>query len=395
MFCNSSGWLSPLDVPASFGIPSVDWSNAKAAWAAATPMDDSERLLDQAVLIKAANPASRVFLYQNTVKALPWMSEVREKLVDPAYSGFFLHFKPGGAFPNGSYHVPACDSNYSPPLCTDLYHDQSQSPSVVPGGDGLCVGACDCGAVPCGEYLFDWRNGTQLLDWVISDVIFGPTKLGSPIVDGLFLDDFWCSNLLNGSCTDPVQGPTEVEAHNQADMGLSDADVAAITRGWLAGFTAIQSAILARGKYTWSLIPGQDNANAEPRVVTRANCVAELSAACRADSPWVRAPLLHGLTFGPDSSLPSLDADLAAFLLMRGPWAWTGAGYWGMSWPTGQTWNSSNHPTPRPPQMLADYGAPIDSTCTPMGNNVFQRRWEKSNVQLDCNTYTATGILQQ
>ena len=117
MFCNASGYLN--SVPASFGIPSIDWSNSKAQWASARPMDCSERLLTQALAIKAANPLSTPFVYRNLVKALPWFTEVRVKLEDPAYSGFFLHFKP-----NSTYHVPACDTVYDPPLCSDLYHDQ-------------------------------------------------------------------------------------------------------------------------------------------------------------------------------------------------------------------------------------------------------------------------------
>jgi len=40
---------------------------------------------------------------------------VREKISDPAYAGWFLKFKP-----NGTVHVPKCDDNYSPPLCSDL-----------------------------------------------------------------------------------------------------------------------------------------------------------------------------------------------------------------------------------------------------------------------------------
>jgi hypothetical protein len=80
--------------------------------------------------------------------------QVREKLVDPAYSGFFLKFNPNVT----SYHVPNCDDNYSPPLCSVFYHDQEQTPEVPtpqnPNPDGKCVGTCDCGGVPCGEYLW-------------------------------------------------------------------------------------------------------------------------------------------------------------------------------------------------------------------------------------------------
>lgn len=50
----------------------------------------------------------------------PWFSSVRQKLTDPAYSSWFIPFKPGGYFPNGTWHVPACDDNYDPPLCSEF-----------------------------------------------------------------------------------------------------------------------------------------------------------------------------------------------------------------------------------------------------------------------------------
>ena len=64
---NSSGW-SPVALDATFGVVSYDWSNNKAAWAAAKPMSDWELLLQQAADTRAANPATRVFLYANLVK---------------------------------------------------------------------------------------------------------------------------------------------------------------------------------------------------------------------------------------------------------------------------------------------------------------------------------------
>ena len=109
-----------------FGVISYDWSNAKAQWAQMKPMDDEERLVTQTSMTKAVSPNSHVFVYRNLVKALPWYTSVREKISDPAYAGWFLAFKPGGSFPNGTWHVPACDNNFDPPLCSDLYHDQEQ-----------------------------------------------------------------------------------------------------------------------------------------------------------------------------------------------------------------------------------------------------------------------------
>ena len=65
------------------------------------------------------------------VKALPWFTDVRVKINDPAYAGWFLHL----------------DDNTSAPF----YHDTQQT---VPG---------DCGGVVCGEYLWDHRNARWVL----------------------------------------------------------------------------------------------------------------------------------------------------------------------------------------------------------------------------------------
>ncbi len=35
-----------------------------------------------------------------------------------------------------------------------------------PYGHGNCHLPCNCGSVPCGEYLFNHANGTMLRDWL-------------------------------------------------------------------------------------------------------------------------------------------------------------------------------------------------------------------------------------
>jgi hypothetical protein len=105
-------------------------------------------------------------------------------------NAWFLPFGPPTV--NGSaWHVPACDVNYDPPLCSTRYHDLDQTPGH-PRGDGDCTAApCDCGGVPCGEYLWDHRApGLQqyLLDTVILN---DKTGLGNPNIHGFYLDDGW------------------------------------------------------------------------------------------------------------------------------------------------------------------------------------------------------------
>ena len=153
-------------------------------------MTCEENLLKQAQLIKDKNPlgtGQKVWVYRNTVLAMPWFSSVRKIMDDPAYDVWFLRFKNGtdGKGPlehdgqlndphrDTTYHEPVCDKAFTPPKCSPLYHAQVQTmetkawPSQQDNGalappDGLCTGkACDCGRVPCGMYLLDHRKGNH------------------------------------------------------------------------------------------------------------------------------------------------------------------------------------------------------------------------------------------
>eukprot|EP01043_Picozoa_sp_COSAG02_P045962 COSAG02_NODE_4254_length_5581_cov_2.070595_5_plen_183_part_00 len=135
------------------------------------------------------SPGTTVWIYRNAVKALPWMTSVRKKLLDPKYSDWFLPFS--GA---GNYSVPACDHNFSPPKCSRLYHDQLQTPGF-PHGDGDCLApGCDVGpGLPVGEYIFNPLaanvsvNGQTMLEWYIDEHLFGPEIGGNPNVSGFYL----------------------------------------------------------------------------------------------------------------------------------------------------------------------------------------------------------------
>lgn len=407
MQCNGSGWSNPQRGGA-FGIVSYDWSNAKAQWSKQQPMDCEERLLTQARATKSTSPQSRVFVYRNVVKALPWFSSVRKLLDDPAYSGFFLKFG------HGNLHVPNCaPENQS--KCSVYYHDQEQTPEVPtaadPHPDGSCpsasAGGCDCGNQPCGEYLWDHRNGSMLREWILEHHIGGPTCMGSPAIDGLFIDDYWCSNLLcqedpsirGCPCGDPVQGPTEIDRNSQADMGLSDEDVRDITLAWNETMGAVQQSILDAGGYTWSLMAGQQNANAMPRLLKRSTCALQLRAACAggaSEQDWQSNAHLVGLTVSNGTQLTQLEEDVAFFLLVRGPFAWLGFGQWGMTWPFNAEPAHGElpplpHGVPRPPLIDRDFGEPIDELCKETRDGVFQRLWSRGGiVELDCNTFKAS-----
>ena len=170
----------------------VDWSNAKQVWSLASPFNCSEMLDEQAARTKAAHPEQRVWIYRNSILALPWLSAVRAKLNDPAYASWFMHSTEANAT-NGT--DPKCGTtgpNGTVKRCTDLWHDPNQTP----------LG--DCGPnIPCGEYAFDMRsantsvNGQTMIDWFINDYVLGFNGSGHPAVSGYFFDGAWKHALRN------------------------------------------------------------------------------------------------------------------------------------------------------------------------------------------------------
>ena len=71
MPCNESGFFDARLV-ASFSWVSFDWSNYKTKYVNHKPMTCEEDLVTQAALVKAVNPKTKVTLYRNLVKSLPW-----------------------------------------------------------------------------------------------------------------------------------------------------------------------------------------------------------------------------------------------------------------------------------------------------------------------------------
>jgi len=378
MPCNSSGYTDPSTTN-GWGLIDFDWSNAKAIWAKGKPMDCAEQLLKQVQMTTQASPGTTVYVYRNSIKALPWYTTVREKLVDPAYARWFLTFGKNSS----PYHVPVCDSNYKPPLCSNYYHDQEQTPGY-PHGDGECSApACDVGSVPVGEYIWDPRawnvsvKGQTLGQWFINDYLFDATGGANPKVSGFFFDDQWTTD-----------GPTEYEQHCVQDMGLSKADLVTLTNAYWSNMAEVYKAVLAKGKFSWQqLWTGQssndikDIGNTCPGpLVHQTTCAADLRNLCKSTSPAQTRFMMYAFTPGKcnmdPSTLPSFQQDLANFLLVRGPYAALGHGWLGCS-----------RKYLFPDALNEDYGQPQE-LCRETSTGVFQRRWTKAVVEMNCNTWT-------
>ena len=96
--CKFSGFQNPASI-SKWGLIDFNCENARGdgvatGWEKASPMDCGERMTTQVEMMLAANPASkaRFMVYRNFVKALLWLTVVRNKLSDPSYSSWFLNF---------------------------------------------------------------------------------------------------------------------------------------------------------------------------------------------------------------------------------------------------------------------------------------------------------------
>ena len=385
--CNWSGTMDSSWL-AQWGVVSMDWSNGRAQWANQRPMQCDEMLLEQIKGIKqASGNTTKVFTYRNIVKALPWFSAVREKIVDPAYSGWFLKFH--GDITHDNYTNSPCQENQG---CSALYHDELSTPQDTGKPniqkDGWCNSTCDCGGVPCGEYLFDHRN-SSLGDWLLETFLFGDTGMGSPFVDGFFLDDLWAPHGGWGcQLTSSFGGPTEMNDNCIQDMRLTGDVVDHVTAAWHQNFVTAKAAAVAAGGFEWHLFAGYN----APLQGGPQQCEAFFREACLPHSTAYDSALMVGFTPDLDPEKPGRaphwKEDLATFLLIRGPFAWIGHGF--------STCSLGDEPVggvgqlyERPVALNVDYGTPL-GLCSETQSGVFTRKWSKASVMFNCSSGTGT-----
>ena len=86
----------------------------------------------------------QVWVYRNLVQPYANFVQLREKIEDPQYAGWFVHFDNGT---NDERITPRCEPNprLNKTLCTDLFHTKL----------AWTENGHDCGDhIPCGDYVF-------------------------------------------------------------------------------------------------------------------------------------------------------------------------------------------------------------------------------------------------
>ena len=253
MPCNYTGPTDPQSTK-GWGTIDFDWSNWKGTgsapgWAKAKPMDCEERLATQVAMTTAASPSTKVWVYRNSILALPWYTTVRVKLEDPAYAKWFMPFpSPLPKIKQQGNANTTCDNTFTPPKCSSLFHDSVQTPGY-PHGDGDCAApGCDVGKIPIGAYLFNPAaantsvNGQTFTEWYINEYLFGPNGGANPNISGFFFDDQF----------NPT-GATE-SAGSLANLGLSKSQGAQISEYYWALMNHVYSEVVKRGSFAWQLL---------------------------------------------------------------------------------------------------------------------------------------------
>jgi len=200
-----------------------------------------------------------------------------------------------------------------------------------------------------------------------------------PKFPDFFFDDQWNEN-----------GPTEYEQHSVADMGLTKSELTDITKAYWSNMAEVFKTVLARGKFSWQLLFTGQGSNSIQDIATtcpgplvhKTTCAADLRKLCSTSSPAQSRFMMYAFTPGSCNMDPSVlsefDQDLANFLLVRGPYAALGHGWLGCS-----------RKYLFPDALNKDYGQPME-LCHEVSSGVFQRKWSKATVEMNCNTWQST-----
>jgi hypothetical protein len=348
-------------------------------------MDCEERLARQVQMTTEASPHTKVWVYRNSILALPWYTSVRVKLEDPAYGYWFLNFSVPvpGIKQHGNANT-TCDLSFDPPKCSMAFHDSEKNIPGYPSGDGDCAApGCDVGSIPIGAYLFNPAaanhsvNGQTFTEWFVDEYLFGPNGGANPNISGFFFDDQF----------NPT-GATESEG-TLANLGLTKEQGEEYSAYYWQYMKVAYDELLKRGKFSWQQMwSGQAEGYGDYKylcstspqpLVTKVNCASQLRKMCSATSQAQTRAMFFSFNGSPED-LPEFEQDLANFLLTRGEHAWLG-----------HAWKGCSRIYVFPEALNKDYGEPTEICAeTAENSGVFTREWTKASIKMDCNSYTPT-----
>lgn len=311
----SGYWLPPAGQV--WGLLSLDWGTASSIWDVGGLMNATVEatLTTNCRMIKELSPGTRCFIYHNNELALEVLESQRKVMYNPTYASYFLDLANSDT----------------------IYDDYSSS-----AGD---------------EYLWDFRNPNSS-EYFINSIL---QVLNDPNVDGTYLDDY--------------VGAFDEHYNAASDTGL---DTTQLQAPFLyckqVAQVVLLDALIANGKYPWTALShggSGGNEDALPSAISSSGCQVSMTLSCGA-AYQNNANVATAITFDGSAAIQSI----AAFLILRGPYAWLGSGWNG----GGVGWSD---------YFLLQVGEP-QGVCVQSPSGVFTRQWTYGAVTLDCNTWTAS-----
>jgi hypothetical protein len=247
-----------------------------------------------------------------------------------------------------------------------------------------CDEPCDCGGVPCGEYLWDHRNST-LRAYLLNEVVLGANGLANENISGFFFDDGWSDSpqpILpwepkEGFCDhSPIGGATEENLYCTLDSGLTQADTTAMKREHDETMSLVFDSVIAAGGFAWQAL-------AQTSLPGPTDGVAACDAWFSAAHELGRCAYMHEVFNATQRPLVAVDEDLAAFLIARGPFAWIGYG-----------WIGCTTEYEYPAAWTLDYGVPLTSYFNMTAPSVYSREYSKATATFDCTAWKGSVIMK-
>ena len=163
-------------------------------------------------------------------------------------------------------------------------------------------------------------------------------------------------------------------------MGLTSTDILDLRASWHTNFVTAKAVAVAAKGFNWQLL---QHASTPPK---GAACEAFFRRACAPNSQEHDSALMLPFSGDPGRA-PNATADLATFMLIRGPFGWIGHDFVGCS-----LWDEKvggpGELFERPPILDSlKVGTPLGQ-CEETESGVFERRWTRGRVAFDC----ASGV---
>lgn len=227
-----------------------------------------------------------------------------------------------------------------------MWHDQTQTPEYRKEGaaptlsrqsatkaptydNGHCNAECDCGKLPCGEYIFDHRNAS-LSEWYVSSdgPIINNRTLMAPGVVSFYIDDSaGQKSFKQGGGTGWI---TETSGNFFNDTGMPYHEIQEFVKAYERNMETLYDNIVKLGGFAWQMfgdgpaLSAQNPKTGKP-YISAAMCESMLRTEwCVKNGTGSQQALLYSVHETDVNTTARAEQSLATFLLTRGAHAFIG-----------------------------------------------------------------------